>query len=479
MRKKRQKPVTAMLFRAIARQFSGTTSRFARSESGNIAVIFAVALLPILTFIGAAIDYSRANKARSAMQAALDSTSLMLAKDLSNKVITEDEINSKAHAYFNALYTDKDAQVLDIKATYIADTGHGSTIEVNGKGAVTTDFMQVAGYPTLDFNTSSTSAWGNARMRVALVLDNTGSMADDGKMPAMKTAAENLIDQLSALANNPGDIYISVVPFAKDVNFGTANNAYTLPWIDWSLWDAANPTWGTCSDTSYTKKTSCESHSKAWTPDHTKWTGCFTDRAKDYDTKNTTPTASDSQTLFPAEEYTSGGTSYCKSTSRTYLQPIMPLSSDWSGLKSEIDNMTPTGNTNQAIGLAWGWMTLIGGDPFNAPAKDSNYTYKDAIILLSDGLNTQDRWYNDASDIDARQKKLCDNIKAVKDANGASQYMIYTIQVNTSKPPDATSGVLQYCASSTSNFFLVTAASQTVSVFNQIGISLAQLRVAK
>ena len=25
--------------------------------------------------------------------------------------------------------------------------------------------------------------WGNTKLRVALVLDNTGSMADDGKMP--------------------------------------------------------------------------------------------------------------------------------------------------------------------------------------------------------------------------------------------------------------------------------------------------------
>ena len=40
-------------------------------------------------------------------------------------------------------------------------------------------------------------------------------------MPAMQTAAKSLIDQLSPLAKNPGDIYISIVPFAKDVNLGT------------------------------------------------------------------------------------------------------------------------------------------------------------------------------------------------------------------------------------------------------------------
>jgi Flp pilus assembly protein TadG len=62
--------------------------RFARASGGNIAILFAIALVPLLGFVGAAVDYSRANRARTAMQAALDSTALMVAKDLSAGVIT-------------------------------------------------------------------------------------------------------------------------------------------------------------------------------------------------------------------------------------------------------------------------------------------------------------------------------------------------------------------------------------------------------
>jgi hypothetical protein len=40
-----------------------------------------------------------------------------------------------------------------------------------------------------------------------------------------------------------------------------------------------------------------------------------------------------------------------------------------------------------------GWMSLTGGGLFTAPAMDPNYTYSQVIILLTDGLNTQDRWY--------------------------------------------------------------------------------------
>lgn len=53
-------------------------TRFAAAEQGNIAVIFAITLVPVLTFVGAAVDYSRAVKARSSMQSALDSAALML-----------------------------------------------------------------------------------------------------------------------------------------------------------------------------------------------------------------------------------------------------------------------------------------------------------------------------------------------------------------------------------------------------------------
>lgn len=46
--------------------------RMCLARDGNVAIIFALALLPIFAFIGAAIDYSRVNMARSAMQSALD-----------------------------------------------------------------------------------------------------------------------------------------------------------------------------------------------------------------------------------------------------------------------------------------------------------------------------------------------------------------------------------------------------------------------
>ena len=445
---------------SVFRKLRAAAGRFIGAREGNIAVIFALSAIPIISFVGAAIDYTRANAARSSMQAALDSTALMLSKDLSYGTINSSQITSKATAYFNALYNNKDAQGVAVTVIHTAPSGSTpATIKLDGSGSIVTNFMKIAGFPTMGFNTSTTTTWGNVRMRVAMVLDVTGSMSDDGKMTAMRPAAKALVDQLSALAATAGDIYISVVPFSKDVRMGSSYK--NASWIDWTDWDANNGNWS-CTG-GYNSWGNCNGWT--WIPaSHDNWTGCFTDRTQDYDTKNTAPTAGNTATLFPASQY-----SYCDN-SGAQIKSIMALSYDWTAIKAKIDSLVPTGNTNQGIGLAWGWMTLTQSDPFNAPAKDPNYVYRDAIVILSDGLNTQNRWYNNASQIDARQKILCDNAKA-------AGITIYTVQVNTGG--DATSAVLQYCAANTSSFYLVTSASQTASVFNQIGTQLSKLRVSK
>jgi Flp pilus assembly protein TadG len=443
--------VTTMLSASINRQVRAAFSRFPSANQGNIAILFAVALLPLLSFMGAAIDYTRANRARSSMQAALDSTALMLAKDLSDGKITTDQISAKASAYFTALYTNKDARSVAITASYATGTSQGSTIQVNGTGTVITEFMKIAGFPTMNFNTNSTAIWGSVRMRVAIALDVTGSMDNDGKMDALKPAAKSLIDQLSALAKNPGDVYVSIIPFAKDVNVGAGN--YNASWINWSDWDDDNQT---CSG--WWPNQTC-------TPkNHNTWNGCVTDRDQNYDTQNTAPTGGPS-TRFYAEQYNA-----CPAQ-------LMPLSYDFAALKSKVDSLSPNGGTNQPIGIAWAWQSLTSSAPLNAPAEEANYTYKKVLIVMSDGLNTQDRWpsYGNgqtqfSGQIDARQRILCDNIKA-------AGITIYAMHVNTDNDP--TSAVLQYCASSPDKFSTVTSATQIMAAFNSIGSSLSKLRVAR
>ena len=420
--------------------------RFLKDCRGGVAPMMAFLALPLMGAVGVAVDFSRANATKAAFQAALDSTSLMLSKTAATT--TAANLQTSATSYFKALFAHPEANNVVITATY-SSTG-GSKVTLNGSATIATNFLGVLGYSQLNITAKSVSTWGNTKLRVALVLDNTGSMAQSGKMDALKTAAQNLLTQLKDAAVQDGDVYVSIVPFNKDVNVGSGN--YTASWLRWDLWEAVN---GTCSNTSYTTQSTCVSHNKTWRPDnHNTWNGCVTDRDQNYDTTNDVPLAG--ATLYPTEQYSSCPVS------------LMGLSYNWSTLSDKITAMQPVGNTNQAIGLQMGWQTLT-ASPFTIPPMDPNYKYQQVIILLTDGLNTEDRWYTTQSSIDTRQQKTCNNIKA-------AGITLYTVQVNTGGDP--TSTLLQNCASDSSKFFLLTSAQQIVTTFNQIGTALSNLRIA-
>jgi hypothetical protein len=240
--------------------------------------------------------------------------------------------------------------------------------------------MSIFGIDQLNITATTTSAWGNTRLRVALVLDNTGSMAQGGtrsngyasKMDALKTASHNLLTQLhNAAAGNPDKVYVSIVPFSKDVNVGSSNNAESwLYWIDGvttadNFWDVLNGSCSrpgsafttrskclavnVCSKSKYTTQTNCTSNNGTWYTTagtwthatHTTWNGCVIDRDQNFDTTNDAPGAGG--TLYPTEQYGSCPTS------------LIQLSNSWDDLAAKIDAMAPAGNTNQAIGLQMGW----------------------------------------------------------------------------------------------------------------------------
>lgn len=435
-----------------------TLRRFRGERHGNIAVTFALTAIPMIGFIGGAVEYNQAVSVKTDLQAALDSTALTLAREAAT--VSAAQLQTDAASFFGATFNRPEAKNVQVDATYSANGG--SSITIKGSATVATHFAALVGFNSFTVTGAATTKWSSARLRVALVLDNTGSMADHGKLGTLKTATANLLAQLQSVVAVPEDVYVSIVPFVKDVNLNPMN--YAASWIDWTDWNANN---GTCSKKSHNGSATTQSAcSGTWTHDnHNSWNGCVVDRGRstgpdpgNYDTNVVVPTTSNNSTLFSAEQYSS-----CP-------QPAMGLSYDWSGMNRLVNNMSAVGNTNQAIGLALGWMSLTGGGPFTAPAKDSNYTYSQNIILLSDGLNTQDRWYTSASSIDARQQMTCNNIKA-------AGITLYTIQVNTDG--GQTSTLLKNCASSSDKFFLLTSADQILPTFNSIGANLSKLYIAR
>jgi Flp pilus assembly protein TadG len=421
--------------------------QFFHSRDGGVAPMLALAAIPLMGMVGAAVDYSRANSTRTAMQAALDATALMLSKEAQG--LTPEAVTQKAEAYFNANFQRPEAHNVQVTQQLSAPQSGSFILKLTGSGSIDPVFTKLLGQTQLGFQAQTEVWWGMKKLNLALVLDNTGSMSSNAKMANLKTAAHNLLTTLQNAAKKPGDVLVSIVPFAVDVNVGT--DKVNEPWIEWTDWEAEN---GTCSNTYYKKQSSCESNGKVWTPHpHSMWNGCVNDRDQNNDVKSTAAVAGNASTMFRAHQATNCPTA------------MMPLSEDWTALHAKIDAMTPSGNTNVTVGLAWGYQLISPIAPFNAPPPADDLDK--VIVILTDGQNTQNRWSSSTSSIDSRTAKVCDNIKA-------DNIKLYTVRVI-----DGNGTLLKNCATKPDMYYDVDQAIELTSVFGSIAQNLANLRLAK
>jgi Flp pilus assembly protein TadG len=396
-------------------------TRFLRDQRAAVVPTFTLGVVAIVGFVGAAIDYSRANSIRSAMLAALDTTALMLSRDSDG--LTPEQLSQKANDYFNAQFNRPDANNVQVTAVRESPQQGNFVLHVTASASMNTTVARVLGASQISVGTSADIAWGIKKLELALVLDNTGSMASGGKLAALKTAAHNLLNTLQNAGKQPGDVKVAIIPFDRMVNIGTGFKDEF--WIDYTVKDIQKD----------------------------QWNGCVIDRDQSNDVQDTTPTSTNYHTFFPAAQ--------CGS-----LVTAMPLSTDWAALHTKVDAMTAAGNTNTTIGLVWGWHALTGNMPFTnaaAPAPDLDKV----IVLLTDGENTQNRWTTSSSSIDARMSAACTNVKA-------ANIKIYTVRVI-----NGDANLLRNCATKPNMYYDVQQASQLNGVFSSIAQNLANLRIAK
>jgi Flp pilus assembly protein TadG len=487
---------------------------FWRARRGNVAMIFALSLIPVALSAGAGIDFMRQLIAHSNMVDALDGAALAAG---STPGLSQSDLTALAQKFFNANYntgyTDGPPPTLTVSV-------EGQSITLNAASTMPTTLLRVAGINELPVKASTTVVWGQLKVWVSLVLDNTGSMSQSNKIGVLKTASKNLLTMLKNAASAPGDVRVGVVPFTRNVNVGTG--AAGQSWLSWTDWEAppavavpsgsvgpgsacpwskgangfqcqttpannsnsysattnpAVPSSGTykgyicpslnavghyyngCYNSVYNNTTKKYDHS--WVINNrNSWGGCVNDRDQDSDVKNTVPGP-----VFYAENSPS-----CVGQKLIALTDILD---GYNALNTEIDAMSASGSTNQTIGLAWGWQAQTQGLPMSPPAlPDHTNRY---IIILSDGLNTQDRWYGDSQNqstqTDARMAKVCANAKA----DGLVVFAVY-VDINGSQ---GNSTVLQNCASDASKYFDLTSADQIVTAFNTIGQQITNLRLAQ
>jgi len=409
---------------------------FRSDQSGNVVITFTLAMIPIIGFTGAAVDYSRGSSAKTAMQAATDAAALILSKEA--QTLSPADLNTKAKAFFLANLNRPDITNIVVTPTFTQPATGNFTLNLVSTGNIKTTFTSMW-QPSLAIGADSQVQWGMKKLELAMALDNTGSMASSQKMANLKTAAHSLLATLKTAAKKDGDVKVAIIPFDTTVKIGTGYKDQA--WFDVSCSALGNPNGCTSSN---------------W---KNYWEGCVRDRTYPYDTQDDTPNANNAATLFPIYD--------CGS-----LATAMPLTYDWTALNNRIDQMTPNGNTNVTMGLVWGWHALTQSAPYTeaaAPATDLDKV----LIILTDGTNTES-WKNSNNTkvtsqtaIDARTALACTNIKA-------ANIKIYAIRVI-----DGNASLLQQCATNPSMYFDVQDASQLNTVFSAIAQNLANLRLAK
>jgi Flp pilus assembly protein TadG len=371
---------------ALAARAAAKTAALRADRRGNVAITFALCLIPIAGMVGAAIDYSRANSVKAAMQSALDAAALMLSKDAAN--LKQSELKRKANDYFKAEFHRPEAVDLNVKPRYNSN-GVLLDLTLTGSARIDTAIIKLVGHKHLDVGALSQVVWGAAKkIEIALVLDNTGSMSTSGKIQALVEASYQFIELMKKTSRTPGDVKVAIVPFDTHVNIGTAYKGSS--WIDWSYMIAGGSS-GVENDSDDDQR-----HDVRDAQD--SWNGCVIDRSQPNDVLDTTPSGG-LASAYPAENCT--------------LSTITPLTSDFATLHAAVDKMKASGKTNLTIGLVWGWHALTPNQPLPEGTTPDKETLK-YILFMTDGLNTQNRFTTKPADIDKRTKALCDNIKAAK-----------------------------------------------------------------
>ncbi len=496
-------------------RISSFLAGFANHRSGAAMLVFSILLVPMLLGIGLAMDYSRALKTKQNLGQALDSAALAVGSwaDLS-----ETEIAQKAQSFFDANYSSSSLGTPSPLSVSIQD----GKITISATSTVDTTFMQLAGINQMSVGALTEVTLNEKKIELIMVLDNTGSMGWSGKLTALKTASNSLLDVLIPDEGSgvSEDVQIGLVPFAAAVNIGA--DKLGSGWIDVSAQSSI-------ADEDFQAGTNVlDLYGQI---QNKSWNGCVRARPVPYDTQDTPAGSGD--TLWPpyfapdepdfysySNRYASdsgySGSYYNYDARQRYAgkynnltisgtsdgpdfncrtASVTPMTNERATVAAAIDQMVATGNTVIPVGLAWGWRLVSPDEPFSeGVAYDDEDTIK-AIVLLTDGQNmvsggmgTHNRSQysaygfaqsghlgatngSDAEDVlDDKTAALCTNIKA-------QEIRLYTITFQVSS--SSTQDLMRACATDPEMYYNSPSNEELDSIFQDIAKGLADLRISK
>jgi Flp pilus assembly protein TadG len=474
--------------------------RFRKQESGVVAILFGIAIIPIMLLVGAAVDYSRLSAAHTAAQAAADAAALAAA---ASRIETESAMSSIATNYMKANTTGTNADASRI-TTFRYDTTKRE-VTLIAEGTINPAFMQLAGYSQLSYRVTANSIRAlNGSTELVLVLDNTWSMAGT-KLAALKESAEELV---TTLWRDPSvDVKIGVVPYADYVNVGTGNR---------------NASWVSVpADYDVTSQRTCVTKTTRSVCTRGAAKTCTRTVDGSVETYDCTPQTCTDQTVAPYESCSGGGTTRYRwygcvgsrntgtlrltdaqpstpypgylATSQNCLNPIIPLSTSPStvttairGMVVNVGNYKPS--TYIPTGLIWGVNVLSPTAPFSeGRAYDAaNRRPRKVMVLMTDGANTLQYRASDgrhvafsgnAANQATQLAQTYTDMNAICTYAKSQQIEIYTIAFDITDTTARTA--MRNCASSAAHAFDATDRTSLQDAFKNIAQSLQNVRLTR
>ena len=512
-----------VLFRARG---SYARESFAQDQRGNVAILFAFSMVPLIGLLGGAVDLMRHSRHEVQIQNAMDAAALALTKrGAANDADADRFVNDYISAVVPA--TDRMLEVDPFDATK-TETGY----MVRATGMMQTAFMPVVGIQALPINLESEVSMSTQRYEVALALDNTGSMLERGKIGALKEAANHLIDTLSEKPGAEDLVKMALVPFATSVNI--RGDAFKDAWLD-----PTGAGLGSHQNDSYDRTVSrldifdaLSDGRKGTDGLPTAWKGCIEARAGVNDIDDVEPGRNPATRWTPylSPDGADGGRGEDYARSNSYLDdqtddegsalerlrntdkyfrpivtadygaetgpnqgcgaPVVELNSDQKRMHDAINAMEATGYTHIPQGLAWGWRVLSPGEPFVEGAPYEDEETQKVLVLLSDGKNTFPEIYTsygyradgrlatrESTGIRRLNEKVSAVCESVKD-KGIRLYMIL-LEENDA----ATRRIFEECASVNEDgetlYFEVPDGDALTAAFDKIGEDILRIFVSR
>ncbi|MBL0942435.1 MAG: pilus assembly protein, partial [Alphaproteobacteria bacterium] len=214
--------------------------KFFKNQSGGIAIIVALTLIPLVILMGIAIDISRVSYIKTKLQYAADAAAI------AGIEYDSADLQFNAQNLFQANFPPGSyGSTIQMTATREEDQNSNAFVTVKVNGTIPSYFGPLIGLNTLAVNVVSQTKKPAEGLEFAMVLDNTGSMSSSNKMTNLKIAATNMIDILYENKNSKPNFAISIVPYVATVNIGPIHTNWLSNSAQLSRFTASVP-WQGC-----------------------------------------------------------------------------------------------------------------------------------------------------------------------------------------------------------------------------------------